>query len=142
MRSLAIAALLMLAPAVAQDAPTLTVGDVTYEDVQLKKEYPAGLFIQHKDGMVFVEKSKLTEDQIASITNAEEPAAEAEAQAEAEPEPAKPETKTKKAPLEYVPPSPDMGSSQQAETFGGGAQRKTDVGRRGDMVSRGVRRGL
>lgn len=108
MNRLAPSILFFAATALAQASPSLTVGDVTYEDVQLKKEYPASLFIQHKDGMVFVEKSKLTEEQIASITNVNEPAAEARAEGESSAELAKQESgiesKTDSEPSPALPP--------------------------------------
>jgi len=50
-----------------QSIPSLTVGDVTYENVRLKKEYPSSLFIQHSGGTAFIEKAKLSGDQIASV---------------------------------------------------------------------------
>jgi len=49
------------------DATSLTIGDLTYENVRLKKEYPASLFIQHSGGTAFIEKAKLSEDQVASL---------------------------------------------------------------------------
>ncbi len=45
----------------------LTVGDVTYENVQVKKEYPSSLFIQHSGGTAFVDKAKLTREQMDSL---------------------------------------------------------------------------
>jgi len=51
------------APAIA----SLKVGDVTYENVSLKKEFPQSLFIQHSGGMAFIERGDLTEEQIASL---------------------------------------------------------------------------
>jgi len=59
--------------ATAYGLDSLTVGDVTYEKVQLKKEYPSSLFIQHSGGTAFVEKSKLSEEQVASILASEAP---------------------------------------------------------------------
>lgn len=59
--------------ATAYGLDSLTVGDMTYENVQLKKEYPSSLFIQHSGGTAFVEKSKLSEDQVASILTGKAP---------------------------------------------------------------------
>jgi len=67
MHQTAMALLLMVATAMAQTMPSLTVGDVTYENVQVKKEYPSSLFIQHSGGTVFVDKAKLTQEQIALL---------------------------------------------------------------------------
>jgi len=57
-------------PVSSEGGDSLTVGDVTYEDVQLKKEYPASFFIHHSGGTAFIEKVKLTEDQVASLVPA------------------------------------------------------------------------
>jgi len=62
--------LLLVAAATTQAMPTLTVGDVTYENVSLKKEYPRSFFIKHSSGTAFVDKSKLTEEQTAEILQA------------------------------------------------------------------------
>ena len=67
MHQTAIALLLMVATSMAQTMPSLTVGDVTYENVEVKKEYPSSLFIQHSSGTAFVDKAKLTREQIASL---------------------------------------------------------------------------
>jgi len=47
--------------------PSLTVGDTTYENVTLKKEYPLSFFIAHDGGTAFVEKDKLSEEQTAEL---------------------------------------------------------------------------
>jgi len=67
MHQTTITLLLMVATAMAQTMPSLTVGDVTYENVQLKKEYPSSFFIQHSGGTDFIDKSKLNQEQIASV---------------------------------------------------------------------------
>jgi len=59
--------LLLAATVTAQATPSLTVEDVTYESVILKKEYPLSFFIKHNGGTAFVQKSKLTEEQISSL---------------------------------------------------------------------------
>ena len=104
MRNLTIIIFLMLAPAVAQGAPSLTVGDVTYENVTLRKEYPRSFFIQHDGGTAFIDRSKLSEEQIADLLGVagdEMPAvAQTEEEPQASPTPeteAKTEPKTKKA---------------------------------------------
>lgn len=112
MRSLAITILLMLAPAVAQGVSSLTVGEVTYENVTLKKEYPQSFFIQHAGGTAFIERSKLSEEQIADLL---QPASDAKPAGT--PEQAKPETNTEKAEVEYVHPSPDSLSSEEERKF-------------------------
>jgi len=61
--------------ATAYGLDSLTVGDFTYENVQLKNEYPTSLFIQHSGGTAFIEKAKLNQEQIASIVR---PTADAE----------------------------------------------------------------
>lgn len=53
------------------DATSITVGDLTYENVRLKKEYPASFFIHHSGGTAFIEKAKLSEDQVASVLASE-----------------------------------------------------------------------
>jgi hypothetical protein len=67
MHRISLPLLLLVATVTAQAMPSLTVGDVTYENVQVKKEYPSSLFIQHSGGTVFVDKAKLTQEQIASL---------------------------------------------------------------------------
>jgi hypothetical protein len=112
MRNLTIIILLMLAPAVAQGAPSLTVGGVTYENVTLKKEYPRSFFIAHEGGTAFVERSELSEEQIAELLQSagdEKPAA---AQEQAEPV-----AGTDKAEIEYVHPSPDSLTSDEERKF-------------------------
>lgn len=51
------------APAIA----SLKVGDVTYENVSLKKAFPQSLFIKHSAGMAFIERGDLSEEQISSL---------------------------------------------------------------------------
>lgn len=99
MRSLAIIILLMLAPTVAQGASSLTVGEVIYENVTLKKEYPQSFFIQHDGGTVFIDRSALSEEQIADLLGVAREEVPAVAQTEAEPQasPA-PETESKTEP--------------------------------------------
>jgi hypothetical protein len=112
MRNLTIIIFLMLAPAVAQGAPSLTVGDVTYENVTLRKEYPRSFFIQHDGGTAFVERSKLNEEQIAELlqpSDKSEPAAAEET--------AKPEAKTEKAEVDYVHPTPESLTSEEERKF-------------------------
>jgi hypothetical protein len=62
--------LLLVAAATTQAMPTLTVGEVTYENVALKKEYPRSFFIQHDGGTAFVDKAKLNEEQTAELLQA------------------------------------------------------------------------
>lgn len=50
---------------------SVTIDGNTYEQVKLKKEYPSSLFIEHSGGTAFIEKSKLTEDQIKSMVSKE-----------------------------------------------------------------------
>ena len=59
--------LLLLLASISYGLDSVTVGDVTYEQIKLKKEYPSSLFIEHSGGTAFIQKSKLTEDQVASI---------------------------------------------------------------------------
>lgn len=58
---------LFLLVVAAHGAPSLTVGEVTYENVTLKKEYPQSFFIQHDGGTAFIERRKLSEEQIAQL---------------------------------------------------------------------------
>jgi len=58
---------LLLLPSISYGLGSVTVGDVIYEQIKLKKEYPSSLFIEHSGGTAFIQKSKLTEDQVASI---------------------------------------------------------------------------
>jgi hypothetical protein len=91
---------------------SLTVGEVTYENVTLKKEYPQSFFIQHDSGTAFIERSKLSEEQIAELLQSsgnEKPVAAQE--------PAKPEAKTEKAEVDYVHPTPDSLSSEEERKF-------------------------
>jgi hypothetical protein len=53
-----------------QTMPTLTVGEVTYENASLKKEYPRSFFIQHDGGTAFIDKSKLSEEQTEELLQA------------------------------------------------------------------------
>ena len=59
--------LLIAGAVVAQGGPSLTVGDVTYENATLKKEYPRSFFIQHEGGTVFIDRSELSDEQIAQL---------------------------------------------------------------------------
>lgn len=61
-----------------------TVDGVTYEQIKLKKEYPSSLFIQHSGGTAFIQKSKLTEEQVASLVSGVTPSQDT-AEAEARP---------------------------------------------------------
>jgi hypothetical protein len=72
-RTSSLVAILAALIATSYGLDSLTVGGVTYENVQLKKEYPSSLFIQHSGGTAFVEKSKLSEEQVASILAGEAP---------------------------------------------------------------------
>ena len=63
----AVILLLLVAATAAQAMPSLTVGEVTYTNVTLKKEYPRSLFIQHDGGTTFVDKAELTEDQMVQL---------------------------------------------------------------------------
>ena len=112
MKRAAIIILLLAGAAVAQGAPTLTVGGVTYENVTLRKEYPRSFFIAHDGGTAFVERSELSEEQIAELLQSagdEKPAA---AQEQAEPV-----AGTDKAEIEYVHPSPDSLTSDEERKF-------------------------
>jgi len=112
MNRAAIIILLLAGAAGAQGAPSLTVGDVTYENVTLKKEYPRSFFIQHDGGTAFIERSKLSDAQIADLLQSAGDGKSAAAQ-----EPAEPETKTDKAEIEYVHPSPDSLTSDEQRKF-------------------------
>lgn len=46
---------------------TLTVGDVSYQNAILKKEYPKSVFIQHDSGSAFIDRKQLTPDQLAQL---------------------------------------------------------------------------
>lgn len=59
--------LLITGAVVAQGGPSLTVGDATYENVTLKNEYPRSIFIQHDGGTAFIDRSALSEEQIAQL---------------------------------------------------------------------------
>jgi hypothetical protein len=48
-------------------SPTITVGDVTYQNVRLKKEYPGSLFIQHDGGTAFIDRDKLDREQTDAL---------------------------------------------------------------------------
>lgn len=67
MRHVTIITLLMLAPALGQGLSSLTVGEATYENVTLKKEYPRSFFIQHDGGTAFIDRSDLSKEQIARL---------------------------------------------------------------------------
>ena len=124
MKRAAIIILLLAGAAAAQGAPSLTVGEVTYENVTLKKEYPRSFFIQHDGGTAFIERGKLSEQQIADLLGVagdEMPAvAQTEEEPQASPTPeaeSKAEPETKKAPLKYVRPSPDSLTSEEERKF-------------------------
>jgi hypothetical protein len=106
------AILLMLTPAVAQGVSSLTVGEVTYENVTLKKEYPRSFFIKHDGGTAFIERSNLSEEQIAELLQAGGEVKPAAAQTETETE-AKAETDE----VKYVHPSPESLSSDEERKF-------------------------
>lgn len=112
MNRAAIIILLLAGAALAQGAPSLTVGDVTYENVTLKKEYPRSFFIQHDGGTAFIERSKLSEEQIAELLKPSDKSEPAAAEV-----PAKSEATTEKAEVEYVHPSPDSLSSEEERKF-------------------------
>ena len=59
--------LLIAVAAEAQSMPSLTVDEVTYSNVTLKKEYPRSFFIKHDSGTAFIERSALSEEQIAQL---------------------------------------------------------------------------
>ena len=60
---------LLLLASMSYGLDSVTVGDVTYEQIKLKKEYPSRLFIEHSGGTAFIQKSKLTKEQVASIVS-------------------------------------------------------------------------
>lgn len=74
--------------ATAYGLDSLTVGETTYGNVKLKKEYPRSLFIQHDGGTTFIDRSALNDQQLSGllgttsststkeVTPATEPAAE------------------------------------------------------------------
>ncbi len=70
MRRAAIIILLLAGAGMAHGGSTLTVGDVTYENVTLKKEYPRSFFIQHDGGTAFIDRSQLSEEQITRLLGA------------------------------------------------------------------------
>ena len=47
--------------------PLLTVGEATYENVRLKKEYPRSLFIKHDGGTAFIDRGALSEEQLTAL---------------------------------------------------------------------------
>ena len=51
----------------AQGMPLLTVGEATYENVRLKKEYPRSLFIKHDGGTAFIDRGALSEEQLTAL---------------------------------------------------------------------------
>ena len=59
--------LMLLLASLSYGLDSVAVDGVTYEQIKLKKEYPSSLFIEHSGGTAFIQKSKLTEDQVASI---------------------------------------------------------------------------
>jgi hypothetical protein len=59
--------LLIAVAAEAQSMPSLTVGEVTYGNVTVNKEYPRSFFIKHDGGTAFIERSALSEEQIAEL---------------------------------------------------------------------------
>jgi len=65
-----VAATLFLLAVTAYGGAPLTVGGVTYENVTLKKEYPRSLFIKHDGGTAFIERSALSEEQLAQVLDA------------------------------------------------------------------------
>jgi len=58
---------LLLFASISHGIDSITVDDVTYEQIKLKKEYPSSLFIQHSKGTAFVGKAKLTKEQVEEI---------------------------------------------------------------------------
>ncbi len=59
--------LLVVCSASAQGETTLTVGDATYANPILKKEYPGSFFIRHDAGTDFIERRELSESQISQL---------------------------------------------------------------------------
>lgn len=59
--------LLITVAAAGQSMPSLTVGEVTYGNVTVKKEYPSSFFIKHDGGTAFIERGALSEEQIAQL---------------------------------------------------------------------------
>jgi len=101
MHRLTTAIFILAAPAYA--GSSLTVGNLTYENVMLKKEYPRSFFIQHDGGTAFIERSKLTEDQIAELLQPASDVKPATAQTDAEPEASPfPETESTAEPEELT----------------------------------------
>ncbi len=99
MHGAAIIILLLAGAGMAQGGPTLTVGDVTYENVMVKKEYPRSFFIQHDGGTAFIERSKLSQEQVAELLGIAGDVMPAVAQTEEEPEATPtPETEPKTEP--------------------------------------------
>lgn len=89
---------------------SLTVGDVTYRNVTLKKEFPVSFFVQHDGGMAFVKRADLSEEQIAGLLGAPPPAASEPAEDSA-PEPEEPSA-ADPAPAE----NEEASSAEPAET--------------------------
>ena len=113
-----IALLLLVAAVTAQAMPSLTVGDVTYENVTLKKEYPLSFFIAHNGGTAFVEKDKLNEEQTAELVGsspAETTAPGGESATESKPAAAATEKENKQ--VEYVHPAPESLQSEDEKNF-------------------------
>ena len=88
---------------------SLTVGDLTYENVMLKREYPRSFFIQHDSGTAFIERSKLSEEQVAELLQPAGHVKPATAQTDAEPE-------VEKA-LNFELPNPESLTSEEERKF-------------------------
>lgn len=109
MRRLAILIPLLLAPTIGQTASSLTVGDVTYQNVTLKKEYPRSFFIQHDGGTAFIERGSLTEEQIADLL---------QSSGGVKPLATPTETTMETGKVVYVHPSPEsLGSEEERKFF-------------------------
>jgi TPR repeat protein len=57
----------LLLTTAAYGGSSLTIGDITYENVTLKKEYPRSVFIQHDGGTAFIDRSALNEQQLSKL---------------------------------------------------------------------------
>lgn len=112
MHSAAIIILLLAGAGMAQGVSSLAVGDATYENVTLKNEYPRSFFIQHDGGTAFIERSKLTEDQIAQLLEASTARESVNGNESAEPE-----VRAENKEAEYLHPKPESLETDEEKKF-------------------------
>jgi hypothetical protein len=112
MHGAAIIILLLAGAGMAQGVSSLTVGDATYENVTLKNEYPRSFFIQHDGGTAFIERSKLSEDQIAQLLEASTARESVNGNESAEPE-----VRAENKEAEYLHPKPESLETDEEKKF-------------------------